>query len=245
MKSNRIRFFLGGVCVIIVLYGVFFTYFCMGKPCVPNNLEIEQKEKTEDGNAAKKKGSENGTRIKGSKVDAVHNPALDKDEELKQKTSTIKTISPEVYLCEITDFYEMVIIILFSAIFVILTVSFVYLQLTSKIQAQDMACAALESESFKITLKERIREKFAENLKESDIASIFEEFQGIGERVDFLEHQINIQDYGEIQVNQPPYEKFVHPINKQTDTTGNAQNNNLPKYSPQQENWVRSYFMKD
>ena len=54
-----------------------------------------------------------------------------------------------------------------------------------------------------------------------------------------------IQDYGEIQVNQPPYEKFVHPINKQTDTTGNAQNNNLPKYSPQQENWVRSYFMKD
>ena len=109
-----------------------------------------------------------------------------------------KTVGPEFYLCEIIDFYKNIITTLHCVIGILLALSFAYVYFSSKRQAEEMACEALESESFKIILKEKIREKFAENLGESDIASIFEDFENIGERIAFLEDQINVHSYDEI-----------------------------------------------
>jgi len=172
MKNNRLRIV---ITLIIISYGGFLAYFCMAKPGESNDTVIEQKE---------------DAIVENTPVSGEENPT-------GPKAGTVKTVGP-VYLSEITAFYERVITILSIIIGIILVLSFAYVHLTSKIQAQDIACEALESESFKISLKERTREHFAENLKQSDIASIGEGFEDIGERVAFLEEQINIQGYDEI-----------------------------------------------
>ena len=150
MKNNRLRL---GLALIIILYGGFLTYFCMAKPCEPNNIVIEQ-EKT---------GGQN--------------------------TSTEKTVGPEFYLSEITDFYEIVIIILSTVIFIILVISFVYVHLTSKIQAEDMARDALETKSFQIILKHLIATGADEFINR------FSEIPDLEKRIEFLEEQANIQGY--------------------------------------------------
>ena len=152
MKNNKLRFW-SYLVVGILLYGGFLTYFCMAKPCEPNNMLIEQEKTT------------------------------------GQNTSTAKNFGPEFYLSEITNFYETVIIILSTVIFVILGLTFVYVHRSSKSQAEEMARDALETKSFEIILKNMIAEGADE---------FIEMYSGIPElekRIEFLEEQANIQGY--------------------------------------------------
>ncbi len=55
----------------------------------------------------------------------------------------------EMYVAEITDFYECIISIQFAVIGVILAVAFVYVHTVSKQQARDMATEAMDSPSLR------------------------------------------------------------------------------------------------
>jgi len=164
MKNNRLRF---GLALIIISYGGFLTYFCIAKPGEPNNTVIEQKE---------------DAIVEDTPVSGEVNPT-------GSKTGTAKTVGPEVYLCEITAFYERVITILFGTIGILLVLSFGYVHLTSKKQAEDMASEALETKSFNIILKNMV-------VKGAD--EFVEMYSGIPElekRIEFLEEQANKQSY--------------------------------------------------
>lgn len=160
MKKNRLKFW-SYLVVGILLYGGFLTYFCMAKPCEPNNIVIEQ-EKTSGKN-----------------------------------TSTAKNVGPEFYLSEITNFYETVIIILSTVIFVILGLIFFYSMRISKNQAEEVVMEAMGKKTFDYRLKEMISERFIESKNKGDIAGILEGLEEIDERIKFLEEQINIQSYDE------------------------------------------------
>lgn len=109
-----------------------------------------------------------------------------------------KTVGPEFYLSEISDFYEIVIIILSTAIFVILGLVFFYSMRISEDQAKEIVMEAIEKKSFDNRLKKMIDERFIESKNKGDIAGILEGLEEIDERIKFLEEQINIQSYGEL-----------------------------------------------
>lgn len=166
MKKNKLRFW-SYLVVIILLYGGFLTYFCMAKPCEPNNIAIEQEKTT------------------------------------GQNTSTAKTVGPEFYLYEITNFYERIITILSIIIGLILGLNFLYIHRTSKKQAEDMAREALKEQSFGIILDKKIGDLFIESKNTGDISELFEALEEIQERTKYLEDQINIQGYGERSDENP------------------------------------------
>ena len=163
MKNNRLRF---GLALIIILYGGFLAYFCMAKPCEPNDTVIEQKE---------------DTIVENTPVSGEENPT-------GPKAGTAKTVGP-VYLSEITAFYERVITILFGTIGILLVLSFGYVHLTSKKQAEDMAGEALETKSFQIILKHLIATGADEFINR------YSEIPNLEQRIEFLEEQANIQGY--------------------------------------------------
>ena len=163
MKNNRLRF---GLALIIISYGGFLKCFCMAKPGVPNNTVIEQKE---DAN------------VENTLVSGEENPT-------GPKAGIAKTVGP-VYLSEITAFYERVITILFGTIGILLVLSFGYVHLTSKKQAEDMAGEALETKSFQITLKHLIATGADEFINR------YSEIPNLEKRIEFLEEQANIQGY--------------------------------------------------
>lgn len=162
MKNNRLRF---GLALIIISSGV-LTYFYMAKPGEPNDTVIEQKE------------------------DAIveNTPVSGEENSTGPKAGTAKTVGP-VYLSEITAFYERIITLLFGVIGFLLVFSFLYVHLTSKIQAEDMASDALKTESFEITLKNRIATGADEFINR------YSKIPDLEKRIEFLEEQVNIQGY--------------------------------------------------
>ncbi|HUT13339.1 MAG TPA: hypothetical protein VMY42_22820 [Thermoguttaceae bacterium] len=64
----------------------------------------------------------------------------------------------EAFVAEITDFYELIITILFAVIGIVLGVAVVYVRTVSKLQASDMATEALETSSFKAILQHKVDE---------------------------------------------------------------------------------------
>lgn len=117
---------------------------------------------------------------------------------IEQKTNTTKTIGPEVYLCEITDFYETLIIILSTMIFVILGLVFFYSMRISRSQAEEIVMETIEKKSFDGRLKIMIDERFIESKNKGDIAGILEGLEEMDERINLLEEWINIQSYGKL-----------------------------------------------
>lgn len=130
-----------------------------------------------------------------AKPSEPNNIAIEQEKTTGQNTSTAKTVGPEFYLSEITTFYERVITILFGIIGVLLVFSFVYVHLTSKKQAEDMAREALDYESFRIVLAQKIDDRFTESKNTGDIGDIFEKQEELDKRIEFLEEQANIQGY--------------------------------------------------
>ncbi len=185
MKNNRLRV---GLALIIVLYGGFMAYFCMAKPGEPNDVVIEQGKTTDSNTVSANTTDKVETKVQEEKT-TVDNPTSSQDKTIGQNVIAIKTVSPEFYLCKITDFYETIIMILSTVIFIILVISFVYVHLTSKRQAEDMAREALEEASFRIILQNMIAKSANE---------FVEGYSGIPEleeRVEFLEEQINNEGY--------------------------------------------------
>ncbi len=185
MKNNRKRF---GVALIILLYGGFMTYYCMGSPCESNNILIEQEKWPENVNELERIETNNEAEMEGRNVENKETSKLDSRKTDEQKESKATAVGP-VYLSEITTFYERVITILFGVIGFLLVFSFLYVHLTSKIQAEDMARDALKTESFGIILTNRIA---------TGADEFIEMYSGIPElenRIEFLEEQVNSQSY--------------------------------------------------
>jgi len=159
MKNNRLRL---GIALIIILYGGFLTYFCMAKPCEPNNIVIEQ-EKT-----------------------------------IGQNTGKARIVGSEFYLYEITNFYKLIITLLFGVIAFLLVFSFIYVHLTSKIQAEDMASEALNTKSFQTNLENTINQKFAGLKNEDEFAEMYSAVPDLQNRLSFLEQQASLRSYEEL-----------------------------------------------
>lgn len=167
MKNNRLRF---GLTVIIISYGGLLAYFCTAKPFEPNDTVIEQKE---------------DAIVENTPVSFEENPT-------GSKAGAANTVGP-VYLSEITAFYERIITLLFGVIGFLLVFSFLYVHLTSKIQAEDMASDALKTESFQIRLKNMSAKEAREY--GSELIDVYAKIPELEERIEFLEEQANIQGY--------------------------------------------------
>jgi len=118
----------------------------------------------------------------------------------EDETNPTTTIDTGVYLCEITNFYERVITILSVIIGLILGLNFLYIHVTSKKQAGEMAREALKDESFEIKLEKMIETCFAKSIREGDIADFGEELEDIDKRLEFLEKAITKTSF---ELNEP------------------------------------------
>lgn len=110
----------------------------------------------------------------------------------------------DFYLCEITDFYESLITILFSTIGITLVIGFFYVYNASRKRADDMARNALDEDSFKIKLKEQIKDAVAKIRSDNNLPEMVEELEytlnqisakKIIDRIDFLEKNITKSSY--------------------------------------------------
>ena len=118
-----------------------------------------------------------------------NNIVIEQDKTTGENTSTAKIVGPEFYLSEITAFYERIITILFGVLGFLLVFSFLYVHLTSRRQAEEMARDALETKSFQIILKNMIVTRAEE---------FIEMYSGIPElqkRIEFLGEQVNVEGY--------------------------------------------------
>lgn len=106
-----------------------------------------------------------------------------------------KNLSSEFYLCEISDFYESLITVLYSTIGILLVVSFIYVYTRSKSHAEEIAREALQEEAFQITLKDKIQKSFNELKNEGEIADLIESMSGLSDRIDFLEKAVTEKSY--------------------------------------------------
>ncbi len=102
--------------------------------------------------------------VAGVKDLATHAPREDE--------GTSDPIGADVYLSQITGFYQFVISILLGIITVVLALSFMYLRFTSRLQTEEVAREALEAESFRIVLGKLVNDEFVASKNKGDIADI-------------------------------------------------------------------------
>jgi hypothetical protein len=140
-----------------------------------------------------------GSCFVGSKDIKLEEPLFEKPYHSKYRSNKQSKVNPEFYLGKITDFYEQLITILYSTIAGLLVISFLYLFVRSKREAEETAREAIDGKSFNILLKDKIDKQFSQTLKERDFVKIEE----IEERIAWLEEQINIKSYDEINDEEP------------------------------------------
>jgi hypothetical protein len=185
-KKISLKSFWLVASLIAFAYIVFFTYFCVAKPNKPNNIVLEKKITIEESNA--------------KTINDQTTKSHQSSEEITNKGVDTKTsIGPETYLCQITEFYQQIITILFGVIGILLVVGFIYVHTISKGQADELVREALKyelkDESFNIKLEKMIEGIFIKSKNEGDIADLCEEQETINERVKFLENAITKQNY--------------------------------------------------
>jgi len=111
-------------------------------------------------------------------------------------------LAPEVFLAEITDFYECIISILFGVIGVVLAVAFVYVHSISRQQARDMAIEALESTSFENAVDVRflriqgdvereVKKSWSEFKTENELSEIQSQQADLTDRLQFVEQVLD------------------------------------------------------
>ncbi len=133
----------------------------------------------------------------------IENPTSDKEKGLGDNVEQKAKVGVDFYLCEITDFYENLITILFSTIGITLVIGFLYVYNASKRRADDMARNALDEESFVIKLDKRIDKAVAKISTQSGIPEMIEEIEymnqmgkeGIMDRIEVLEKEITKFSY--------------------------------------------------
>lgn len=123
------------------------------------------------------------------------------------RTGTPATaMSPDVYLAEITDFYECIISVLFGTVGIVLAVAFVYVHAVSKQQARDMAVEAIDSTSFERLVDVRfdkirsamsalLKKEFLKQKNSRELESQRADLRDLIERLEFVEMALN--DYVE------------------------------------------------
>ncbi len=172
--NNKLKFWLV-VFVFVLSCGVFSVYFCMAKPCEPNNIVIEKQE-----NAV-----------------AINYPPTNEANPNEPKIGTTKIVGSETYLCEITSFYERVITILSIMIFTILGLTIYFSLKLSNMQIEEVVYKLVDSYKFNDKVDKAISDRFIALKNEGEIPDILEGLEDITARVKFLEEQINIQGYEE------------------------------------------------
>lgn len=131
---------------------------------------------------------------------------------------TQNKVGVDFYLCEITGFYESLITILFSTIGIILFVGFLYVYNASRKRADDMARNALDEDSFKIKLKEQIKDAVAKIRSDNNLPEMIEELEytlnqigakKIIDRIEFLEKEITDSSYPAVNdvISEEPQEE--------------------------------------
>jgi len=195
LNCNKAKFW-ASLISIVILYGAFLSYVAVASPKEPNDIIIEQKTAKECIIASDTKTT-TPQKADGSTLNNYSLNNIVKEEKIDKKN-----IGPEVYLCEITNFYERVITILSILIGVILGVNFLYLHSTSKRQAEDLAREALKEDAFAIKLDKLIKEHFATEKKEGDIAEFLQGVEEITQkteefdkRLEFIEKAITDNSY--------------------------------------------------
>lgn len=101
----------------------------------------------------------------------------------------------EIYINQITSFYQQLITFLLGIIGVLLGVNFIYLHTTSKIKAEEMAHEAMETKSFGYRLKVVVDEKLNELKSSGDFADIFDKVDDFQERIEYLEGELTRKSY--------------------------------------------------
>lgn len=196
MRTNKIfGLFLS---TIVFLYIALMAYFCYARPNEPNII-IERKfeiEKTSTPKAPERQESVEAQEYKNTVNDLTANQY----KIVEDKTTPTTSIGVDVYLCEITSFYERVITILSVIIGLILGLNFLYIHVTSKKQAEEMAREALKDESFEIKLEKVIETCFTKSIREGDIADFGKELEDIDGRLEFLEKAITKTSF---ELNEP------------------------------------------
>jgi hypothetical protein len=176
------------------------VYYCNAGPNLPNDITFENANNVNPADILN-----NSNPQKYSNITAVL--PQNAGHETAKIGEPIKVIGPEVYLCEITSFYERIITILSIIIGLILGLNFLYIHVTSKRQAEDMARSALAEDSFKIKLEKMMDDAFVTAKNKGDIKDIFEQLAElndnvfeINERVKYLEENANKNSYN---INKP------------------------------------------
>lgn len=135
---------------------------------------------------------------------SIGNPISDKERGLDDNVGQKTRSGVDFYLCEITDFYESLVTILFSTIGIILFVGFLYVYNASRKRADDMARNALDEDSFKIKLDKKIDDTVAKISTDNNLPELFEEIEyklnliddkKIVDRIAFLEKEITKLSY--------------------------------------------------
>ena len=173
--NNRLKFWL--VFFVFVLSGSFFSvYFCIAKPCEPNDIVIEKQENSI----------------------AINYPPSNEANSNEPKTGITKIVGSETYLCEITSFYERVITILSIIIFVILGLTIYFSLKVSKNQIEEVVYGLVDTYKFNDKINTTINDRFVELKDEGEISDILSGLEDIADRVVFLEEQGSIQSYENI-----------------------------------------------
>ena len=176
---------MGGITFIAFVYISFMTCFCIARPNEPNNVVLGKMIAIEESNAK-----------------TITEPNQFSKEITGKGVDTKTSIGPETYLCEITDFYELVILLLSTAIFIILGLIFVFVIRTSKFEAIEKAKEALDHPLFKEELNRLIGKCLADATTKGDIGEIFTnvterlgEIEQIKARLDLLEKTETKESY--------------------------------------------------
>ncbi len=219
MKDNLKRFFLSlsggllGVLLGVILGGMLMYFYVASYSLYAQKPNIRNVDTT-------LLGKENPTHAKKGKIvipntmNLMQKAALvweisgsDKDIILEKNfddgVGQKSKIGVDFYLCEITDFYESLVTILFSTIGIILFFGFLYVYNASRKRADDMARNALKEDSFKIKLNKQIDEAVASIFAANNTSEKIEEYEykleetnsKIIPRIKFLEKEITKLSY--------------------------------------------------
>lgn len=118
-----------------------------------------------------------------AKPSEPNNIVIEQEKTTEKTTNTAKIVGPEFYLSEITSFYECVITILFGIIGILLVISFAYVYVVSKREAQEMVIEALSDRPFRRELDDLVKSGFLELKNKGDIPDILNELEKIEERI--------------------------------------------------------------
>lgn len=176
---------------ILLVFGCFMMYSCDHKPIIPPNNNFVEN---------------NHAQIHESKEPA-NNSRIDN--------------FPEFYLNQITSFYQQLITILLSVIGILLVVSFLYFNFTSRIQAADMAHEALQAEPFKIALKDAVNKRFTKfKNTDPDFGTILDKQSEFEERIIVLEKALYVKSYENAEEVGKKQETSEQPVASAPKTEG-------------------------